>query len=113
MKIHHVEKRVKFTKGHNREAKIFNVLFDPTKIPSDLVWKNIGGPDFYVQRTELPGLPTLCDLLGRIFVRLKIVDKPDWNVNEVKSGWRLVDVCWRRVHSFLRMPAIRTTHYLN
>lgn len=85
-----MEKRFKMTKGHNREAKVFNVLFDPAQIPSDLVWKNIGGPDFYIQRTELPGLPNLCNMLGQIFVRLKMVDKPDWHVSEVKTGWRLV-----------------------
>lgn len=104
--MRHVEQRFMMTKGHNRETKIFNVLFDPCKIPADLVWKNIGGPEHYIQRTELPGLPTLCNMLGHIFVRLKIVEKPYWHINDTGTGWWLV-VCI--LNSFWWLPRNKTS----
>lgn len=92
LQVQHVEKRFSFTKAHNREAKIFNILFDETTIPADLLWKNRGRPPYFIERTELPALPTLCNLIGRIFHRQKLVPNPDWQANNAQGGWRLAYV---------------------
>lgn len=75
------------TKAHNREAKIFNIMFNQTTIPADLVWKNRGRP--YIERTELPAFASVCNLLGSLFFRQKLAKTPDWQAKDAQSGWRL------------------------
>lgn len=87
MQVNHVMVRHLLTEGHNPRAQIFNVLFNPVTIPPDLLWKNVGG-DTMIKRTELPGLPTVCDFLGRLLLKLNCTTSTDWNGDDGKKGWR-------------------------
>lgn len=91
LQVQHVEKRYSLTLGNNRESKIFNILFDQMTIPADVMWKNRGRPPYFIERTELPGLPTLCNLIGRIFFRLQLVPNSDWHAGNAQKSWRLVN----------------------